>query len=91
MDMARQLFHLGEIDHSIRIVDSLLTFRATMNSGLRYCLYVLKADLFYWNRNYSEAESHVNWGSVAWGAAVGAVTGSTGVVGKVAKFLTTLF
>lgn len=58
MDMARQLFHLGEIDHSIRIVDSLLTFRATMNSGLRYCLYVLKADLFYWNRNYSEAESY---------------------------------
>jgi len=34
---------------------------------------------------------HVNWGSVAWGAAVGAVTGSTGVVGKVAKYLTKLF
>ena len=28
-----------------------------------------------------------NWGSVAWGAGVGAITGSTGVVGKVSKWI----
>lgn len=58
MDMARQLFHLGEIDRSAGIVDSLLTTPSTLNSGLRYCLYVLKADLFYWRKNYQEAESY---------------------------------
>ncbi len=33
---------------------------------------------------------HWNWGSVAWGAGVGAITGSTGVVGKVAKWIVSL-
>lgn len=33
----------------------------------------------------------VNWKSVAWGAGVGAITGSTGVVGKVSKFIAGLF
>lgn len=32
-----------------------------------------------------------NWGSVAWGAGVGAITGSTGVVGKVSKWIVSLF
>lgn len=33
----------------------------------------------------------VNWKSVAWGAGVGAITGSTGVVGKVSRFIASLF
>lgn len=33
----------------------------------------------------------LNWGSVAWGAGVGAITGSTGVVGKVSKWIVSLF
>lgn len=33
----------------------------------------------------------VNWKGVAWGAASGAVTGSTGVVGKVGKWISKLF
>lgn len=32
-----------------------------------------------------------NWGLVAWGAGVGAITGSTGVVGKVSKWVVSLF
>lgn len=32
-----------------------------------------------------------DWGAVGWGAASGAVVGSTGVVGKIGKFLSSLF
>ena len=57
-DVARQLYILGEKTRSNAIVDSLLDCPAVTDAGLRYTLHLQKADAFFWNRNYKEAEKH---------------------------------
>lgn len=57
LDVARQYFSLEQFRKADSIVDSLLSIGSDTNIGIQYALYILKADLSYYEGDYLTAHS----------------------------------
>ena len=57
VDVARRFFSMQQYASAERIVDSLLVSGTSADSGLRYLIYLTKADLLYYKRDYIAALS----------------------------------
>lgn len=57
VDVARQSYNLGQRERAIEMADSLLACNMGSDSGLRYTLLVLKADILFWDREYKQASN----------------------------------